>query len=571
MDIREIEIIVDNNHKGHDGFKYSKATTILNLLRSFEDGCRLIGMAEMGMTGSKEMMEMNNRFFMDALDIAVKWAYIECTDDNSIELTVESDRYLCCNDLLINYAKPYCDICSAYISYSRGFFTSTVSGRNVTFAINKPVPKILNADYAVELGHKYNRDYGELYQRIESLKAIRDDLISSISVLYGHINYTIASNVWEKTKSILEYHYDVSSELPNDWIIDEFSLQEYREVWVALAAWMFIHSQACIFSGIKGGALEDVVLLKTLEEIIEFIKSKTNVDDKICDKIINLLIYDYTLKNNDIAYQPIIRLTTEFFALSPSLFINSNPERNLISIIQKYQNKTEYSIFTNRREALMAESVLNEISGSHWLTKTNVRIPSPLPDIDLLILDKQNSALLLCELKWLNSADSTSEVYARQDDIDKGVKQSAATLQFTIDNTEDCLQRAFDRDIISDIDISNMTIGACVISKNIIRTTLDTVPVLHISQFIELYHQLNFNLVSHIKAIEERTYLSGLPSNFSENYHTIHYAGYNFNVPAIEFEATQGNKKIGRNEPCPCGKANPASGKPIKYKKCCGK
>ncbi len=29
--------------------------------------------------------------------------------------------------------------------------------------------------------------------------------------------------------------------------------------------------------------------------------------------------------------------------------------------------------------------------------------------------------------------------------------------------------------------------------------------------------------------------------------------------------------KVGRNDPCPCGKIDPATGKPMKYKKCCGK
>jgi len=29
--------------------------------------------------------------------------------------------------------------------------------------------------------------------------------------------------------------------------------------------------------------------------------------------------------------------------------------------------------------------------------------------------------------------------------------------------------------------------------------------------------------------------------------------------------------KVGRNEPCPCGAKDPATGHPIKYKKCCGK
>ncbi len=32
---------------------------------------------------------------------------------------------------------------------------------------------------------------------------------------------------------------------------------------------------------------------------------------------------------------------------------------------------------------------------------------------------------------------------------------------------------------------------------------------------------------------------------------------------------TRGKRKIGRNDPCPCGKINPRTGKPMKYKKCC--
>jgi len=28
-------------------------------------------------------------------------------------------------------------------------------------------------------------------------------------------------------------------------------------------------------------------------------------------------------------------------------------------------------------------------------------------------------------------------------------------------------------------------------------------------------------------------------------------------------------QKIGRNDPCPCGKVDPNTGKPVKYKKCC--
>jgi len=39
--------------------------------------------------------------------------------------------------------------------------------------------------------------------------------------------------------------------------------------------------------------------------------------------------------------------------------------------------------------------------------------------------------------------------------------------------------------------------------------------------------------------------------------------------PAVVEKLPTG-KKIGRNDPCPCGKINPKTGKPMKYKKCHG-
>ena len=35
------------------------------------------------------------------------------------------------------------------------------------------------------------------------------------------------------------------------------------------------------------------------------------------------------------------------------------------------------------------------------------------------------------------------------------------------------------------------------------------------------------------------------------------------------FKKQKGSKKVGRNDPCPCGKINPQTGKPMKYKRCC--
>lgn len=570
MDVREIEKEIDVFHKDHDAFKYSRATSILNLLRSFEDGCRLIGNMELGLTGSPESMEMNNRFFLDALDMAIKWSYAECVDNDTIDFDSDN-RYLTFGFLLLEYAKPYADICTAFISYSRGYFTADVKGKSIKFSILKPIPKILDADYQLEMKQKYSHKKPDIAQHISDLKSIREELISAITNDNGHVGYNITPSIWENTRQVLQFHYEASRELPEEWIIDGFTLSEYCDVWVTLATWMMIHTISCMYSGLPGGALEDVVITKTLEEIIQFVRDKSNASEIAIQKIIRLLVFDCNLKNNDVIYQPIIKLTSDLYGLSPNLFLNSNPERNLISIIHKYQNKTEYSAFTNNRENLMADLIIDEVNCGSWHTKKKVCLPQPLPDIDLLLYDSYNNAVLLCELKWLNAADSTSEVYARQDDIDKGVKQSEDTLKYSKQNIEDCMFRAFDKDIFKDIDWTKTSIGSCVISKNTIRTTLETIPVININQFIELCKLCKFNLKLVLDSLEQRNYLNKLPGRYIETYHKIEYAGYEFSVPVIELNVEASSNKVGRNDPCPCGKVNPISGRPMKYKNCCGR
>ncbi|XOB40732.1 MAG: preprotein translocase subunit SecA [Candidatus Nealsonbacteria bacterium] len=40
-------------------------------------------------------------------------------------------------------------------------------------------------------------------------------------------------------------------------------------------------------------------------------------------------------------------------------------------------------------------------------------------------------------------------------------------------------------------------------------------------------------------------------------------------LPVRNYKPAQARKKVGRNDPCPCGKVHPETGRPIKYKKCC--
>lgn len=75
MDIREIEKIIDIEHKKSPVFADGKEQTIYDLLTSFEDACGLILMGSvLNPFGLKKITDQ-----MDALNMALLWANELCT------------------------------------------------------------------------------------------------------------------------------------------------------------------------------------------------------------------------------------------------------------------------------------------------------------------------------------------------------------------------------------------------------------------------------------------------------------------------------------------------------------
>jgi hypothetical protein len=201
----------------------------------------------------------------------------------------------------------------------------------------------------------------------------------------------------------------------------------------------------------------------------------------------------------------------------------------------------------------------------HVVVAQNKALPDPLPDVDYAIWDKESNTVLVCELKWLVEADSTSEVFARIQDIEHGCNQISDILVYGQDNPLDFFNKVFD---VTEIEHTPQIIG-CVISKRGIRADNSNVPVISTQRLLELFQQNRVYEVLDI--IRNRSYLIPAPRSFEFGLKTISYAGYSFEIPAllkdqpiIQGTYKRAGSKIGRNDPCPCG-----SGK--KYKKCCGR
>lgn len=565
--IREVEKVIDNYHKESQIFALNRKTALYNALVVFEDSCRLGRSTNLLMSDDALEYSIFIREQLDSINVLIQWIFQECSykSDDNLDMNIISERYLDTGNLLQFQAKAYSPICSAYISYSRGYFSATINEaqKKITFLDNPENRSILISDVVESMLRYQSTDLKTV--STEEFSLANSKLIFSIKFQNGHISYSTDDEIWKPFQEMMERQWTYTSDLPEEWRFDSFSLKDFKRFWVAMATLCFIHMVACLKSGVQGGNVEEAVLVKSPAEFIGIIGEKARISAGSASAILQLLTYNNKLKNNDIIYQPFVEIDNDKLALAPHLILASRPERNLISLIHKLRDKSYFDL-TNLREGMMQDELDSVTEGlANTLVEKNRSLPDTLPDVDCAIWDKESNSILICELKWLVEPDSTSEVFARIQDLDHGCRQVSDMLTYAHNHCSEFCNKVFGTAAFE----NSPEIIGCVVSKRGIRVDNSDIPVISLQTLMDLLK--NRSVIEAFEVIKRREYLIPAPQNFEFGLMEISYAGYTFEIPALMknqpvIRGTQKriNRKIGRNEPCPCG-----SGK--KYKKCCGR
>lgn len=245
--IREVEKIIDVFHRRSPVFSLNRKTALYQTLTVFEDMCRLGCTANMGLFGDSLEYSLLIREQLDALNILIEWIYRDCpvTQEDVLDKSIIPYRCISIIDLLDKQAKPYSAICSAYISYSRGHFSVQTDERKkrITFSDNPQNRSIFISDIMESI----TRDQAAGAQIVSppELTFAHQKLISSIRFQDGHIGYRTDGVVWNAFQNMMERQWMQSSELPEDWEFDAFSIGEYKRFWVTVATLCIIHMTAC--------------------------------------------------------------------------------------------------------------------------------------------------------------------------------------------------------------------------------------------------------------------------------------------------------------------------------------
>lgn len=160
---------------------------------------------------------------------------------------------------------------------------------------------------------------------------------------------------------------------------------------------------------------------------MEYISSQTELSNDKVETILKYITFDPTKKNGDIIYQPIVKTSNDQLLIAPMLFLGSRPERNLLAVVSTMHDSA-YSKEVNDLEGLMVSELESYVNSEDIAKHKHLR--DDLPDIDFAVLDRETNSALICETKWFAAADSSKEVYAKEEEIDHGCQQVEDMVKF---------------------------------------------------------------------------------------------------------------------------------------------
>ena len=584
---RTIEDKVDKYHLSNTFLKNERGTAVLHALRAFEDSIKMAPSVfeAKGLISNKlgdRDIVINN--FIDGLDQTIKWIFECCPYGvSSVEIDYNGKINFAASQTLIQSMR-YNRICDGYTLFSRDRQIVEYNEEN-----NQLTFRFKNDDQgkreAADLFLAQNTKEDDLEK---ALKAIPSSIINCFDlekeIYYNEqgLQYVISEEKSNSFDLISKTQVEYFSELPESWKMHGFTLGQFRQVWEVLLTKSMIHEAACKSSKEVGGAVEHIVMITTFEDLSKEITDKSKVAKEQVRLILKTLLYDASITNSHVIWQPIISLDDINIAIAPNLIMNSNFERNLICLLNKIA-QPEYSRLSNLKEEIMLDDLSEKLKlYSNISVSTAKKLPVPLPDMDLILYDKNRKVLFLAEIKWLLSIDSIKEICARDKDFEKGVSQAKLIKEYALENTSDVLNRAFGQ-----IDLEVNQIYSCVISKNNIGSSFidSSAKIINEASFLKILADTNGDLLEVIGIIDNNLFLPKAGVDYNLNQIEISYGNQNFMVQSVSLntelpntekvnltpmKSEKGKIKLRRNDPCFCGNINEKTGKVYKFKKCCG-
>ena len=218
----------------------------------------------------------------------------------------------------------------------------------------------------------------------------------------GRLLYRIKPNVYEFYRDWYAQKMQEAVEHPTETDLGAYDIGDAIKFWAALASVSSVHDFLCYIAGQRTTLPTNSILpIRKREDWAEELARLSGLPSSKCDAILQHIICRPS-SVIDLYVTPFLALDEKavWLALAAPLAISGRFDQNLLRICSA-DDPVRFNRITPNKEKRLRDELTSETEQLRIRCLGPFSLPSPLPDVDLVLEDIEDDSILISELKWV--------------------------------------------------------------------------------------------------------------------------------------------------------------------------
>jgi hypothetical protein len=246
--------------------------------------------------------------------------------------------------------------------------------------------------------------------------------------------------VYRIPQSVYEYYRDwyaqkmrEAVEHPVETDLGAYDIGDAISFWSSLAAFSSVHDYLCYVAGLRTQLpLNSILQIRRRTDWAEELARLSGLADTKCDAILERIICR-SRSVIDLHVTPFLALDekTAWLALATPLAISGRFDQNLLRICSA-EDPDRFNRITPKKEQKLRDEIFSETAPLQIRCLGPFSLPSPLPDVDLVLEDPHDDTLVVSELKWVRPPIGWKSRHRANNELQHGAEQLRQIREFLL-------------------------------------------------------------------------------------------------------------------------------------------
>lgn len=453
------------------------------------------------------------------------WLFRACNPGGQIPSSYDDELCEASMDLF-SLGKKYASVVYTFTRAGRGVFGLELQGSTI-----QPVGNFFENLAYIAYNYLIDCYHAQQPLRLSNYENFPVDAIEhSLRIEENQFRCRLNPRIVSDMVAFHKPTFDGMFTLPAEWRFTSYSLGEFRKVFERICAISHIHIIARHIAMMKRGRFgnADSIYIEKSDDFLRRIINYSRVSESAVRNILDDLTYGNRCINTpELRLQPLIKLTSDTYAVVPHLWICMSAENSVITLLNKWTSDREaYLEHANTKEEIMRDRIINRLADQGF-RMVSENVPD-LPDIDLAIISDIEKTALLLELKLFIAPAIARELNEKSKEIEKGISQVLKLKHAFANHSEALLKKL-------NIDPSYRLEGVVVSENWIGEAPVQSaeIPVIQSDHLIGKLKAVG-TLESAIEWLRARKYLPTEGEHFAVGEETIAIGNWTLNAPTAD-------------------------------------